>query len=161
MPPASASLILPCSAAGLLPHRRPVRLIDRLLNWNDGAGQAEATIAQDSPLIAPCDCLDRSAMIEMMAQAYAAGKGWEGRQQGQGTPRIGYLVAIRDFVWTADARAGDRLLVSVATEGRFGDFRVVAGRICRQCDHLQLARGELRLWRGPVATDQPDQEDPP
>jgi predicted hotdog family 3-hydroxylacyl-ACP dehydratase len=126
-------------------------MIDRLLSWENGAGQADAVVRPDGYLIDAVNRLDRSALIEMMAQTYAAGKGWEGRGQGQAAPRLGYLVGIRVFTWTGDARVGDRLRISVATEGRFGEFRVVSGRICRQEDNRELGRGELRLWRPPAA----------
>lgn len=147
MPPAHTSLTLPCEAARLLPHKPPVRMLDQLLTWKDGAGQAGAVVDRRSSLLDSRGRLDRNALIELMAQAYAAGKSWEGRRRGQ-TPRIGYLVGIGSFEWTDDAMAGERLLISVATEGVFGDFIVVSGHICRE-DHHQLARGELRLWRRP------------
>ena len=159
MSPAPASLTLPCDAAALLPHGPAGCMLERLLTWQDGAGQALAVVTDRSALIDDRQRLDRCALIEMMAQTCAAGLGWEGRQQGMVKARIGYLVAIRSFIWTADARAGDRLLISVATTGAFGEFRVVSGQVCREGDQCELARGELRLWRQPLSAGAPPSRD--
>jgi predicted hotdog family 3-hydroxylacyl-ACP dehydratase len=130
-------------------------MIARLLVWNNGAGQAEARIASGGPLVDSRGYLDRSALVELVAQAYAAGKGWEGRCRGQTVPRPGYLVGIRTFTWRAQARTGDHLRITVSTEGAFGDFRVVSGRVRRLDDDLELGRGELRLWRAPADARDP------
>ena len=69
-------LTLPIDAELLVPHRRPVCMIDRLVEYRDESGVVEALIHSGNLLVGEDGVLDRAAYMELIAQAYAAFKGY-------------------------------------------------------------------------------------
>jgi predicted hotdog family 3-hydroxylacyl-ACP dehydratase len=137
---------LPRDVAGLVPHRPPLCLLQRLLEAEGGQGCAEAWVAADSPLVDRDGVLDEAALVEMMAQACAAVRGSEARRRGE-APRQGYLVGASAVRIAGRARSGDHLQVRVRPVNAFGDFLVVDGEVRRGGD--LLACGRLNLWLAP------------
>ena len=78
--PIKANLSAP--AASLIPHRRPVCLIEQLLEVHAREGRAGTLIRDGGLYVNADDVLDRSAYLELMAQTFAALKGWRDRQHG-------------------------------------------------------------------------------
>ena len=70
------NLTLPVDADLLVPHRRPVCMIDRLVEYRDESGVVEALLRSDNLLVGEDGVLDRTAYMELIAQAYAAFKGY-------------------------------------------------------------------------------------
>ncbi|MBI3526450.1 MAG: hypothetical protein HY067_00585 [Betaproteobacteria bacterium] len=102
----------------LLPHRPPMRFLTSILQQTADrlicAARIPGTCALVSGGSAPA-----VAAIEAAAQAAAA---WEALQRwrhtGVASPRIGYLVAMREIAFFSDRMPADRdLLVSVSREG--------------------------------------------
>jgi predicted hotdog family 3-hydroxylacyl-ACP dehydratase len=64
---------LPLDAEVLIPHRKPMQVIDRL-NESDGkTGIAEACFDMDSPFVIDSSGkIERLVLIELVAQTYAA-----------------------------------------------------------------------------------------
>ncbi|MDF1580909.1 MAG: hypothetical protein P1P74_09050 [Desulfuromonadales bacterium] len=139
----SESLLpLPQAAENLLPHRPPMMLIDRLLTYQpDRSGSAEVTLGSDCVLVD--GTLNRVALVEMMAQTYAALKGYEDLSQGKPVLE-GFLVGIRKARFAADAQVGDTLIVKVATIGAIDGFYMIRSSVRR--DDTILAEGTLKLW---------------
>ena len=69
-------LALPVTVDMLLPHRLPMCLVDRLVEFDDNSGVVEACIGPDSLLVDKDGTLDRVVLIELIAQSYAAVKGY-------------------------------------------------------------------------------------
>lgn len=120
-----------------------MRLVDTLLACEDGSGEAEACIPEHSLLAGGDGEIDEAALIELIAQAYAAVKGYDDLIRGK-PPGKGFLVGMRRLSITGTARAGDRLRVSIKTVGVFANFAVVEGAVVRGED--TLASGTLKLW---------------
>ena len=59
----------------LIPHRKPMCLLDRLIEIKDQGGTVEASVPHEHALIAGDGRLDSLAVAEMIAQSYAAVKG--------------------------------------------------------------------------------------
>jgi len=140
MPAAPA---LPMPADRILPHRPPMRLVDTLLSCENGSGEAEACIQAHSFLAGGDGGIDEAALIELIAQAYAAVKGYDDLAHGK-PPGKGFLVGMRKIRITGKARAGDRLRISIRTVGVFANFAVVEGAVARGGE--TLASGTLKLW---------------
>ncbi len=87
--------------------------------------------------------IDEVAFMELIAQGYAAFKGYMDRMDGK-PPGEGFLVGVRHLEFTGRAYAGDRLLTSIRTVGAIGGFAVVEGAITRGDE--TLASGTLKLW---------------
>lgn len=136
-------LTLPMPAQALIPHRPPMRLVERLLSYADGIGVVEAQLPPECLLAAPDGGVDEAALVELLAQGYAAIKGYDDLLNGKEISR-GYLVGVRKLRLTGRARAGERLLVHIRTVGSFEGFAVADGEVER--DGYLLASGTLKLW---------------
>lgn len=136
-------LTLPMSAEAFIPHRLPMRLIDTLVSYENAAGVIEARPAADCLLVDADGALDEAALVEILAQGYAAIKGYEDLLQGKEISE-GYLVGVRKLQLKGRARAGERLLVRIRTVGSFERFALAEGEIERGGE--TLASGTIKLW---------------
>jgi predicted hotdog family 3-hydroxylacyl-ACP dehydratase len=134
---------LPVEVEELIPHRLPMRVVDRLLEINGKDGVVEAVIAADCPLVSIDGRLEDAALTELLAQAYAAVKGYCDLIEDKPI-RQGFLVGIKKVDRLLSARAGDRLKINIYTLVELDDFAVAAGEIW--CDEELLARGEIKVW---------------
>jgi len=136
-------LTLPIDAELLVPHRRPACMIDRLVNYSDESGVVEALIHSENLLIDGDGVLDSTAYMELIAQAYAAFKGY--RDLLRGAPvKKGFLVVVKRMECKGEAFRGDLLRIDVATISEVGDFAIAEGTITRN-DNV-IASGSLTLW---------------
>jgi len=142
----NATTGLPAPAAGLLPHRRPVRLIDTLQAVVDRGGRAGVCIPDNPLFVAPDGNLNPTGHLELIAQTFAAVKEWRERHRNI-PPQTGYLVGANDFTLSGSAGIGDRLTITIEEDDTFAPFVRVRGQV-----HLRsrcLARGRLKLWLVP------------
>ena len=130
-------------AAGLLPHRPPMVFVDRLLEWEPDAGLVEAVVPAESLIAAPGGFLEPAALVEMVAQACAAIRGYSALRSG-GAPARGALVGITGFEFLQRARAGELLRIAIRFTGGIGPFHAAEGEVRR--GDAPLARGSLKLW---------------
>jgi len=137
------SIELPLEAEGLIPHRLPMRLVDRLLEIDGKSGVVEARVSAESPLVDAAGALDDVALIELIAQSYACLKGYLDRVEGK-QPRQGFLVGIKKLTRLASTRAGDRLRIEIETLAELDVFAVAEGQVW--CDGQLVARGEIKVW---------------
>ena len=135
--------LLPIAAEELVPHRLPMRLIERLVEIDGKNGTVEARIAADCPLVSRAGKLEDVALIELMAQAYAAVKGYADRLEAKPV-RQGFLVGIKKLVRLQSVQAGDLLHINIRTLVELDDFSVAAGEIW--CDDQLIAEGEIKVW---------------
>jgi len=149
MPATSAHLCLPMAAADLIPHRKPMALVDRLLACTDDDGVAEAVLSEDCPLLTAEGRLEEVALVELLAQSFAAANGYTRRQSG-GAVRKGFLVGIRGVELLGSVRRGDHLQIAFHKSAEIGDFVLVDGEVTRAGE--VLARGSLKLWLEPAGT---------
>lgn len=118
-------------AESLIPHRRHMKLLDRVVNPGHSGLQAEATVAGSWPLTR-----DGSASsllcIELVAQAISALSTW---RRGEGArPRPGLLVGIKDARFFAGSLPiGTRVDIHVEELYHLGDYAVFMGRVTSGC----------------------------
>lgn len=134
---------LPLRAEHLVPHRLPMRLVDTLLSRDGENGVTESRIPADAVVADDQGRLDETALVELIAQSYAAVRGHLDLSAGT-PPTTGFLVGIRDFAVTGPAHAGDHLLTSVRTVASQGGFAVVDGTVTRGGE--TLAACTVTLW---------------
>ena len=139
----SPEVALPMAVERLIPHRTPMRIVDMLLSVHEGCGVTESVLPRTSMMADKEGRLDEVAFMEMIAQSYAAYKGYrdlvEGKPAGEG-----FLVGVRRLDVTGRAYAGDRLLTTVRTVTSFGGFAVVEGSVTRGDE--TVASGIITLW---------------
>ena len=132
----------PIPAERLIPHRPPMRLVDTLLSREGDSGTTESRPGADSPFADASGALDETALVELIAQSFAALRGYDSLAAGRPAPG-GLLVAVRDFRVTGRAAAGDRLRTSVRLVAAFDRFAVVHGLVTR--DGVPVASGTLTV----------------
>ena len=136
-------LTLPMDAEKLIPHRKPVCMVDRLIEFKDQAGTVEAVVSSKNALIEDNGQLDQLAVTEMIAQACAAAKGYEGRLAND-PMKLGFLVGIKKLQFFGKAFLGDHLQISVRTVGAIAGFTVVESKVI--CNQKIIAAGKIKLW---------------
>lgn len=101
--------------AMLMPHREPMVLLDRVVDWSPGYVEcamevrAGARLVEDGRLLAPFT-------IEHMAQSVAVCLGYEAYRGGRGV-RVGMIVSCRLFEAHVEAACvGDELMVHATRE---------------------------------------------
>ena len=136
-------MILPIEAEGLIPHRLPMRMVDRLLEIDGKNGVVEALVAVDCPLVSADGRLEDAALVELMAQAYATVKGYCDLIEKKPVKQ-GFLVGIKKVDRLLSAHMGDRLKININTLAELGDFAVAEGEVWR--GEELLACGQIKVW---------------
>ena len=138
-------MAVPCPypIEALLPHARPMILIDRVVDFDPNFIEAELTVRPDMPFFEPGKGVAAHIGLEWMAQACAAYVGLEALLANQ-TVRIGFLLGTRNFAakvrWFA---AGETPRVRADLVFRDGETGVFDCAIYR--DELEAVRAQLTL----------------
>src|SRR5512141_2965278 len=98
-----------------------MRLVDTLVSVNDGCAVAESVLPRSAILADGEGKIDEVAFVELIAQSYAAFRGYVDRRSGK-PPVEGFLVGVRDLAVAGRAYAGARLLPSIRTVAAIGGF---------------------------------------
>ncbi len=136
---------------GILPHRPPMLLLDRV---DEDAGDrtvASWTVSADCAWLRD-GVLDDPALLEVAAQTAAAGAGLRRLAMGL-PPEAGYLGAVSGFEILRSARPGDRLRCAVEVRFRVGNLVRVDAEIHRLADGGAaevVARGGMSLATSPT-----------
>ncbi len=135
---------LPLDAEMFIPHRKPMRLIDRL-NASDGkSGIASARFAAGCPFVIDHKGrIERLTLLELIAQTYAASKGYEDMVDDLDVSQ-GYLVGVSNAVCYSDAYATQDLIIKVESEEAFDKFHLATGEVWH--DDTLLMKAKLKIW---------------
>lgn len=136
-------LSLPIAAEELIPHRLPMRLVDQLLEIDGKNGVVAAQIRADCPLVDSTGKFEVIALVELVAQSYAALKGYLDRLE-QRPVRQGFFVGIKKMRWFRAVQVEEELLIRVRTLAELGDFAVAEGEVWH--GDILVARGEIKVW---------------
>ena len=128
-------LTLPIDAELLVPHRRPVCMIDRLVEYRDESGIVEALVRSGNLLVGEDGILDRIAFMELIAQAYAAFKGYHDMLHEKPVKK-GFLVVVKHMECKGEAFLGDLLRINVSTVSEVGGFAIAEGTVTRNDEVL-------------------------
>lgn len=117
-------------------------MIDHLLEGGDGKGKVETVVREDH-LFREGERLHPAALLEVMAQSFAALKGYEDRKQGR-VPAMGFLVGVKGLRWYTPAKVGDRLVVQVRGVGETEGFALAEAKVERGKE--LLAEGTIMVY---------------
>ena len=114
-------------AESLIPHRRHMKLLDRVVNPVHKELQAETTVAGSWPL-AKDGSVSSLLCIELVAQAISALSTW---RRGEGArPRPGLLAGIKEAQFFAGSLPiGTRVNIHVKELYHLGNYAVFVGRV--------------------------------
>ena len=144
----AASMGLPADAETYMLHRPPLRLIQRLRYVKDSYGEAETTLHDGDVGVGPDGKVEAAVLIELVAQTYAAARGYQDRLAGK-AGNLGYLVGVSDFQIEQRPAAGQPLQIRVKSSSAFEDFFFVEGQVI--CEGRVVAGGTLKVWVQPDA----------
>jgi predicted hotdog family 3-hydroxylacyl-ACP dehydratase len=126
-----------------LPHRPPMCLVSQLLYVEDDYAEARAILNAGDAGIGPDGKVEATALMEMVAQSYAAAQGYLKQRDNKPT-LFGYLVGIKDFRIEELPSAGKHLLIKVKSASSFDNFYVIDGQVF--CENRLMAGGTLKIW---------------
>jgi radical SAM protein with 4Fe4S-binding SPASM domain len=130
--------ILPYPAGQLLPHKKPIIMVDRLIELGEYA-VVEAAITADNPFLTDAGDLPNAALIELAAQAAGAAHIWENDL----VIMPGILSGGANVNFFDTVKVGDVVYVAVKEIGRFESSYLIEFNITR--GGQLLAKGELKL----------------
>ncbi len=142
---------LPLEEADLLklvPHRPPMLLLSKLLDVDVDAesGVGEAFFGQGSVMLDAKGHVVPEALVEFLAQTFAAVEGYCRAVKRQAPPdRPGLLTAIRKATPSGKGRGGAPLVARVAALGHYAGFTVIEGQVLQEGELLLTA--ELKLYQ--------------
>lgn len=134
--------------ADLVPHEPPMRLVERVVDWQGGSLEAVARVRDTSPFVED-GRLEPMALVEYMAQAAAALAGLQDRG-GEPAVRSRYLVGLRDATFDGDAiPVGTELVLRARETGR---TRELVHFDCEaEALGARVAHAELSVYAGELA----------
>ncbi len=146
-------LTLPLPASELIPHRKTMLLVEKLLSYDPPAGAGTVLAGKKSgSVFAVGDgdgeraLLEEVVVLEMMAQAYACLRGYEDRLAGR-PPGMGFLVGVRHFNCLRRVGLSEEVRIEVATTNQVNTF-FIAGAVVKVALEI-VAEAELKIWLPP------------
>lgn len=130
-------------AHDLIPHRPPIVFIDRVTGTADSCVTSSFTVPGDSPYLDNVGRLMPEALLEVMAQCFAAGAGLQAASAGQEIS-WGYLAAVRDMWVYATVFSGDTLHAEAKHRMSVGPLHIVDCRVLR--DGIAIASAQLKIF---------------
>ena len=128
-----------------IPHRKPMRLVERLLASQDDQASVESFVHPYWPGAAG-GFADPVLLIEVVAQSVAVLVGWQRRHEEKMGGR-GLLVGVRKTEFHCDRlRVGDRLQSHVELLYKVENYAVYQGQVLDDEGRL-LAQVELQSYR--------------
>jgi predicted hotdog family 3-hydroxylacyl-ACP dehydratase len=118
-------------------------MISRLVEFKGNSGVVEVDLKSGDLLLNQRKGLDRLAAVEMIAQSYAALRGYDDLLNDRKVTE-GYLVGVRKMSFSGDCVAGDLLLINVATISDLGNFSSATGEVVRE--GRVIAEGVIKVW---------------
>jgi predicted hotdog family 3-hydroxylacyl-ACP dehydratase len=126
-----------------LPHRRPMRLVSHLQLVEDDYAEACAILNYGDAGIGPDGKIEAAALMEMIAQSYAAAQGYL-KQRDKKPTLFGYLVGIKDFHIEELPSAGQQLLIKIKSSSSFDNFYIIEGQVLYE--NRLMAGGTMKIW---------------
>jgi predicted hotdog family 3-hydroxylacyl-ACP dehydratase len=149
-------MLPPYRIEDLLPHARPMILIDEVTGLGEETLSAALTVRSGRPFFEPARGVAAHVAIEWMAQACGAYVGFLALQAGQPL-RVGLLLGTRNFQATVPwFLEGERLNVTatvVFMDAQIGSFDCI---VTRAGSDIELAKARLTLYRPDDAMTLPD-----
>ena len=112
----------------LVPHRRPLRLIDEVLTVDGDTAETAAVVTPEWPTFA-AGAADALVMIELVAQTAAVIGGYKALTgSSSGSPRKGMLVGIKQADFMVDSLPrGTRIVTQATTRPLLENFKQIHG----------------------------------
>lgn len=132
----------------LVPHKKPMLLVDEILCVTEPDARVKSTIGPEHLFLRADGTLAPEALIEIVAQSFAACEAQRRELAGLSTDGGGYMASVRDFEILAPVRQGDELITRVTKKDDFMGTRIVAGEIFRGTEKVAQGTVYIFMWEG-------------
>jgi 3-hydroxymyristoyl/3-hydroxydecanoyl-(acyl carrier protein) dehydratase len=119
----------------ILPHRDPAIVVDRILSCDNDAIRCERKVCAEEHYGPGLSC---EGIIEFCAQAAICKE----TVCSAGSPKMGVIAGIDEFVFLKDANAGDVLVAEVSTQTKFGNLSLFKCTVF--CGDIEIAHGTIK-----------------
>jgi predicted hotdog family 3-hydroxylacyl-ACP dehydratase len=135
---------MPVAIEKLIPHRPPMRWVDKLVDCTDTTATATARFTAAHHAVTN-GAVTETALVECVAQTVAAALGHRLRGAGKsGAANQGMLAAVSNFKIHSAPALDSTLTISVREVKRLGPMLLIASTI--SCEGQVIASGELSLY---------------
>ena len=131
---------VPCDAQQWVPHRPPMTMVDRLIEFAEWC-VVESEIKPDNRFLNGAGILDNEALPEIVAQACAVITGFEKNDHNLG----GMLTGVRSIRFIEPVRSGDLLHICIRESGQIDNYHTLDFKVKRASDDTVCATGELSI----------------
>ncbi len=121
-----------------MPHRKPMLLLNSLQYVDESNAKASFTIEKDCIFLNDANELEAVALIEILAQCFAAGNGVTNPQS------FGYLASMQAMKIHGQAMLGDTVVAEVTRVASVGDIMVVDGKLSMHSKCI--AEGQFKIF---------------
>jgi 3-hydroxymyristoyl/3-hydroxydecanoyl-(acyl carrier protein) dehydratase len=131
----------------LIPHRRPMRIVDELTRVENDLSVSATTVRESWPLVDESGAYS-VLLLEVIAQTASALIGWEGRHD-DGEPGKGYLVGVRQAsLPVTRVPMGTSLTCRVETQMKRDNYAVFKGQVSTAADG-NICEAEMQAFKPP------------
>ncbi len=138
-----------------MPHGEPFLMARRILFCDDDNKSSVVECRIDDPgrMFADGDgVILPEAFLEAIAQSAAAQQGYNQKRKGTCVQEEkAFLVGVRGFEITGEARIGDTLEVSLECVAEIEPLSSLRGVVCSRGE--QVAAADISVWHGPASPD--------
>ena len=132
----------------LVPHKKPMLLVDEILSVTEPDARVKSVVRPDHLFLREDGTLSPEALIEIVAQSFAACEAQRRELAGLSTDGGGYMASVRDFEIFTPVRQGDELVTRVTLKDDFMGTRIVAGEIFRGAEKVAAGTVYIFMWEG-------------
>lgn len=132
----------------LVSHKKPMLLVDEILSVAEPDARVKSVIGKDHLFLRADGTLAPEALIEIVAQSFAACEAQRRELAGLSTDGGGYMASVRDFEIFAPVRREDELVTRVTLKDDFMGTRIVAGEIFRGAEKVAAGTVYIFMWEG-------------
>jgi len=132
----------------LVPHQKPMLLADEILSVTEPDARVKSVIGPEHLFLRADGTLSPEALVEIVAQSFAACEAQRRKSAGLSTDGGGYMTSVREFQVFSAVRCGDELVTRVAQKDDFMGTRIVAGEVFRGEEKVAAATVYIFMWEG-------------
>ncbi len=145
------NLTLPYPAAELVPHQKPMLLVNMVIQIAaENDPESHSIIEANAPetgIFIDNQQIFQEYLIELMAQSIAAADGFKSSQYKPkpNKPNKGFLAGIDDFTLHSTPVPGAKLQIKLKKTFTFGPIFIFAGSI--HAGEQIIATGQVKIWK--------------
>lgn len=132
----------------LVPHKKPMLLVDEILCVTEPDARVKSVIGPEHLFLRADGTLAPEALIEIVAQSFAACEAQRRELAGLSTDGGGYMASVRDFEILLPVRQRDELITCVTKKDDFMGTRIIAGEIFRGTEKVAQGTVYIFMWEG-------------